>query len=63
MLDVIYCADGDGEEEVRLLQTPGSSSGTKLPFLGCATQAGDNSLASDAEEVTVEFLTPAHFQI
>lgn len=63
MLDAVYFADEDEKEEVRLLQTPGSSSGTKLPFLGSATQAGNNSLASDAERPTILFLSSAHFQI
>lgn len=63
MLGVIYFAEGDEKEEVRLLQTPGTSSGTKLPFLGCATQAGNHSLASDAERPTLLFMTSAHFQV
>lgn len=63
MVDVIHFADGDEREEVRLLQIPGSSSGTKLPFLGGATQARNNSPASDAEGLTIDFMTSAHFQI
>lgn len=47
MLGVIYAADGgledQEEEEVRLLQTPSSSSGTELPFMECATQAGNTA--------------------
>lgn len=63
MLDVVFCADGGGGEEVRLLQTPGTSSETKLPILGCATQAGNNSQASNAEEAKRRpFTTPAHLR-